>query len=147
WFLSGWVHFGSILPNSGEAVRFLSFYLGRQALHLPMALPDPKIPLAYYVFNVKLTLGTLASFVPFFSASDPISAWNLVTGGVLTAGLIGAALVALRRHPSSPCALVLSMLVLHGIALGTAYCGYIFGQWYYSRYYVPLSVLLAVAAA
>jgi len=147
WFLSGWFHFGSILPNSGEAVRFLSFYLGRQALHLPMALPDPKIPLAYYVFNVKLTLGTLASFLPFFSASDPISAWNLVTGGVLTVGLIGAALVALRRRPSPPCALVLPMLVLHGIALGTAYCGYIFGQWYYSRYYAPLSVLLAVAAA
>lgn len=138
WMLLNLVLAGSVLPTSGQAVRFLSQAYGFEFMpdYGPDGpLPDGHLPAAFYVGTVATALRELRIVVN----------WTLPLWGA--AFFLALALMAsrrvLRRFLSDHGAIIAAYS-----ALFAAYSFYIFGHWFLPRYLtnfaLPYLLLLAV---
>ena len=137
WFGYNLYAFGHLLPTSGAGVRFISLafgynYWGETGHYFPV----DHIPWRYYRLSLQTSLRDI--FNAFF---EPLTL--LTPRGAVLASL--AALFLVRRSWSR-------LLRDHGYLLVfilfqlVAYSGYVFGQWFYPRYYFgTVSVLIVIA--
>jgi hypothetical protein len=124
WWLFSYHYMGRVYPDSGRAVRQLSHF----------AVPDPRpasMILAELAEGVRAILGRQWPTLLFLILSVIVIASR---GG--TAAL-RAWLRALWRDQQ--------LLVVFAGALFTAYTTYIFGQWFFARYFYVISVVVLLA--
>ncbi len=128
---------GSLLPNGGQAVRFLSLAYGfRMMDSTGPAFELTSIPWDYYESTIWAALGTMRE-----SAAGAIEVRP-------TLALVAVALVVGWRSAWES---LRRMNFLFGflLLLFIAYTSYIFGQWYFYRYLAPFNIayLLVIASA
>ena len=138
WVLFNLITIRSVLPSSGQAVRFLAQAYGYRFIGgSGPAFEVGHAPLAYYLLT---TLKAARESAAVLHGTFPLWAAVLCIGyAIATSGQS----FLLKQRP----------LYFLGVFLGTlflAYSWYIFGQWFLKRYLVPLTigyVLIVVSAA
>jgi len=157
-----WLHhrFGVLLPESGSATRFLSLCYGTRFVFGARSgafFPPESPPLLYYWGSLRKALQTLLEQPLLFPASlltSPASLfgwlgpqrWFLVVGGAFL-GL--ANLVALRHRPGLGEGAWKGFARVAGISAVLWIPAYAFGalgQWWFSRYFFPLFLLVTMAS-
>ncbi|MBM4094149.1 MAG: hypothetical protein FJ276_32800 [Planctomycetes bacterium] len=130
WFLFNMLHFGSPLPTSGAGVRFISLAYGYKHWGRGGAyLSGDGVPLKYYALSLRASLREI------FTALDLLST-SLTLRGMLAA-LAVAAVVSRRRLAEY--AVRYPFLALFPLLQIVAYSFWIFGQWFYPRYYYTVA--------
>ena len=154
-FLVPWLMFnyhvsGSIIPTSGKAVRFLSLNYGFDFFHFRFGIDQPTsflsdIPLQYYLENIFLSFMKLIRHLPYtsfvagaFYNTLQASGGKIVLAKELVRVLSSIGMLVLfiflwRFSPRQNKAW--RILFLYSIFLIAAYSFYVFGQWFYHRYY------------
>ena len=137
WFVYNLAVFGELLPTSGSGVRFISLafgynYWGGRYAYFPL----DAIPLRYYALSLKTSLSDiLTAFV------EPLTLFTMRGFCVLALVALWLARRALPRLLRAHTALL--WLPLFHVA---AYSFWVFGQWFYPRYYFAVvAVLIAWA--
>jgi hypothetical protein len=123
---------GSPLPSSGQAVRFISqaygfSFVGGASSPASAAFEIGNPPLAYYLGTLRRGLRVL---VELFDGSFP-----LLPG---VAAVATAVVLAFRRMLERT--LVLWFFFAFLAVLFVSYTGYIFGQWFFPRYFSPIAL-------
>ncbi|HEV8335535.1 MAG TPA: glycosyltransferase family 39 protein [Candidatus Polarisedimenticolia bacterium] len=148
--------FGSFLPESGAATRFISLCYGTLFVANPQVLsyfPPDQAPWSYYAASLGKAAGTLASEPLLFPASLPVAllgpiseTWPAAVGAAGFLALLANLLLIFLGARSTP---LESPLREYGrIALPTtllwipAYAFVALGQWWFSRYFFPLFLLM-----
>jgi dolichyl-phosphate-mannose-protein mannosyltransferase len=155
-----WLRFGTLLPESGSAVRFLSLCYGTLFVLGPRAayyFPPDQVPSIYYAGSlrkaVQVLLGEpllfpasllsyLASAARLFSPRVPL----LVFAG---GALLLASLLLLKRRRGSPEDSWRGLVRIGALCAFLwipAYAFGVLGQWWFNRYFFPLFLLMAVAS-
>ena len=138
---------GNAMPVSGQAVRLLS--LSSTASRFYEAgeqFPINPIPWGYYLMNIKKSLVKMgrapiieAIFWPGLFLGYNWLGYVLflfAVGGVI--GLILVYRANAREYLARSGIAQLSYTIPFCIIMLLAYCFYVFGQWYYVRYYFPI---------
>ncbi len=128
---------GSALPSGGQAVRFLSLaYHYRMMGTTGPAFELANVPWAYYESTLWAALGAIRESA---AAAIEVRPALALTAVALAVGW-GAAWKNLKQ---------LGFLFGFLLLLLTAYTTYIFGQWYFYRYFAPFNIayLLVLASA
>jgi hypothetical protein len=129
----------SVLPSSGQAVRFMSQayafrFLGGNDRVLHRAFPIGRIPFAYYAASIRNGMSAAAHI-----AHHSFPAW------------VGGALIAFTAFSADTLRHVKRLWFLYALVglQFLAYTCYIFGQWFFPRYLAVFSLayLLLVAVA
>jgi hypothetical protein len=137
WILTNLLLFGHILPTGGQAVRFLSQAYGFRYLDPGERwFPIDQVPVDYYSYTVRLG----GQFIRGFTSA----LMTLWFGGLtLVLAVLANARECLRRL------LQVGYIYVFLLLLFAAYALYIFGQWFYERYFCPFMpgylILLSVA--
>ena len=150
WMLFNIAQMGSPLQDSGAATRFLSlayasyFGYGREGLaakgpdasfiwsHLEHSISTLKVlPPAHPVFRLLEKIGV---------AANAATALRILANvlGLAALAAFGAAIVRWRRDPARAARRELDFLLLFGALLVASYSLYIFGMFFFIRYYYPL---------
>gem|GEM_PF-961747 len=139
WFLYNFYLGGSLMPVSGKAVRFLAKVYGFHAfgseyLHLanPSSFPDT-LPWKYFALNFLHSLTAIFMPQPVLKVF-PLDLWGKI---ISTALLIAVFLIAWKIGKEELKPLLLTGPMLYLVFLFLAYSLYVFGQWFYPRYYFP----------
>jgi hypothetical protein len=154
------IRFGTILPESGAAVRLLSLCYGTLFVLGPRSaffFPPEHVPLVYYVGSLRKAVQVLLGEPLLFPASlllYPASAARIFTPRalllVLGGGLLLCASLLPLRGRSRPADDPRSGLVRVGAFCSAiwipAYAFGVLGQWWFNRYFFPLFLLMAVAS-
>lgn len=149
WFLNNLFSFGAIMPDSGQAVRFLSMSPTASKYHAVSENIDlNRIPLGYYLHNIKMTL-TKLNRTPFLQTAMWLGlVLSMPTLGILLSFLVIGAIVVfliiyreslaayLKKNPGITDA---NWLILYSVLIVIGYTFYVFGQWFYPRYYFPIT--------
>jgi hypothetical protein len=149
WFLNNLISFGGIMPDSGRAVRFLSMsptasnYRG-----VSDNIDLNHIPLGYYLHNIKMTL-TKLNRTPFLQTAMWLGLVLSMPGlGLFFSYASVAAIVFIlfiyrkslaeyiRQMPQIADA---NWLILYSALIICGYTFYVFCQWFYPRYYFPVT--------
>jgi len=135
WFLFNIIGFGSPLPTSGSGVRFISLAFGFQFWGRHAEFFDPAaIPTSFYLLSLQSALRDIldALVVPLtivtergFLLLTAAAAWVLRRDWWPIA----------RRHPA---------LILFPLLHVVAYTTWIFGQWFYPRYFITTVCVLTL---
>lgn len=155
-----WTRFGVLMPESGSAVRFLSLCYGTLFVLGPRAafyFPPEQVPAIYYAGSLRKAAQVLLGEPLLFPSSlilYPAAALKLLTPRtvflVLGAGLVllGNLLLLFRIPPSREDAARRFACVVTTCAVlwVPAYAFGVLGQWWFSRYFFPLFLLMAAAS-
>jgi hypothetical protein len=136
WFAFNFVYFGNPLPTSGSGVRFISLSLGYQVWSEPDRVFNVSaVPLDYCLRSLRLSVDTILTHLvePFGVITKRGFLLLLVAMGI---AFWKEALGFVRKF---------SFLVLFPLMQLAAYSWWIFGHWFYGRYY--MSTALAVISA
>ncbi|MFQ5645428.1 MAG: ArnT family glycosyltransferase [bacterium] len=150
WFLNNAIRFHSLMPVSGQAVRFLSRSSHASTYQAAGdVFPIDPLPPGYYWHNLKFALvrlnrnpliQTLLWIGLFFGV--PKAGYLLVLLGLLVIGWLA------RRDPLAfedyftvGAVRGLFFTLLFSLVLVASYIFYVFGQWYYVRYFFPVQVI------
>ena len=151
WLLFNQIKFGSLLPTSGGAVRYISQLFGGFAMpvSVPTFPPGDPHPL-YYLGNLAASFQTLLE-TPLLFPAGPIynllallsnltgifwlSHW-VVAGLLLISALFW---IRTRDERTNPVILAVALMIF-------AYSFFVFGFWSFPRYYYPLELLMVVLA-
>lgn len=156
WCTCLFVSFGSIVPESGKAVRLLSLLYGTKFSFFTDSLIAPKaIPLSYYVSNLMYSLATgdryiLSVLYPLFTPlkiEGDLPQSFVLFPGFLTLSFLVLFVFALRfYHFTSMTGIIREKVVFLPAAIMSlaAYSFWIFGQWFYHRYYFFLFPAIVV---
>ncbi len=155
-----WSRFGTLLPESGSAVRFLSLCYGTLFVLGPRAaffFPPEQVPAIYYAGSlrkaVQILLGEpllFPSSLLLYAASalkvfSPRTLLLVLAGG----GVLAGNLLFLRRG-SAPSDDAWRGLVRVGSLCAflwlPAYAFGVLGQWWFNRYFFPLFLLMVLAS-
>ncbi len=161
YFLFLRLSFGSFLPESGPATRFVSLCYGTLFVSGPEHLsyfPPDQVPWSYYAGSLRQALRVLGS-EPFLFPASPFLAlldrtvWPRLAPS-LAALLSGAALLGnlflLRPRPGEETGPLRSFLRVGGTSAAFWIPAYAFGtlgQWWFQRYFFPLFLLMVPASA
>jgi hypothetical protein len=152
WAAFNLFRFGSVLPRSGEAVRFLAQCFGDWGMSVKIEPFDPgHPPLKFFLGNLIYSMGSLYRGQLFFPASPLAYYLNLFFEGggaesVFSQVVIVACLasgIALSRYRERGLDVVFISLGL----MVAAYSFYAFGNWFFHRYYYPVSLGLLLLGA
>jgi len=155
-----WSRFGSLLPESGGAVRYLSlcygtlFVLGPRSAYF---FPPEQVPWIYYLGSLRKAVQVLLGEPLLFPASLPLTlatagrffnprALLLVFGGGL---LLLANLACLKRPAGSGDDAWRGLARIGGFCAAAwlpAYAFGVLGQWWFDRYFFPLFLLMILAS-
>jgi hypothetical protein len=157
WFLSNLFNFGAIMPDSGQAVRFLS--MSPRASNYSAASENLKlnsIPFGFYLNNIKIAC-TKLNRTPFLQTamwlglllSMPWLGLLLsfaVAGGIALFLLVYRKSLAeyIRRMPKLADA---NWLILYSVLIVAGYTLYVFCQWFYPRYFFPITWISIIYSA
>jgi hypothetical protein len=156
WLSSNYNVSGSIIPISGQAVRYLSLNFGFDFFHFRYEIDQTSfslhdISIRYYLNNIFFSFTNLLCLLPYTSYVARVFYDILRTpeGNLLLArGIIRilASIVTLvlfsilwKTSPRSNSAW--KILLLYSILLIAAYSFYAFGQWFYHRYYFAIAFM------
>lgn len=145
WLLVNAVYFGSVMPVSGPATRFLSFAYSGRFLDLPAAVAAGP-GWRFYASVLKISLRVLLANQPLL-----FGVWLSPHGAV--ACLLVAALYLvfcgkrLRRYCREWRLARLNFLLVYGAALVSVYSFYVLGYWHFARYYYPVMCISLVYGA
>jgi hypothetical protein len=156
WLLFNYNISGSIMPTSGQAVRFMSQNYGFDFINFRFGIDQPSsflhdIPIRYYLENVSFSFIKLLRHLPYTSYVAGVSYDILKTpmGNYLMTKELIEILVLLamlllfsilwKSSPRSNSAW--KILFIYSILLIAAYSFYIFGQWFYHRYYFAIAFM------
>jgi hypothetical protein len=141
WLIFNFVDHGGILPSSGQAIRFLSAAYGFHLLDKSPGAADryfelSQIPLDYYWLMIKSGFSEALIII-----RESLPLWT--AGVMILAGALFSArrsLLELRK---------LGFLFAFLLIVFFSYTCYIFGYWFFSRYFscIALGYLLFVFAA
>lgn len=157
WFLNNLFNFGAIMPDSGQAVRFLS--MSPRASNYPAASENLKlnnIPFGFYLNNLKIAC-TKLNRTPFLQTamwlglllSMPrlglLLSFAVVGGIALFLLIYRKSLVEyIRRMPKLAEA---NWLILYSVLIVAGYTLYVFCQWFYPRYFFPITWISIIYSA
>jgi hypothetical protein len=145
WFLHNLISFGSLMPTSGKAVRFLSTFPIFSEIYdygSPMSL----IPMSYYGDNIMMSVVKLCR-TPLMYA---IFWLGLFFGGGLWGYILMSAFVSgigylivlhkddVRQYWNTNQIGSLNFTLFFSLFLLLSYIFYVFGRHYYVRYYFPI---------
>ncbi|MBN2070756.1 MAG: glycosyltransferase family 39 protein [Candidatus Krumholzibacteriota bacterium] len=159
WLIFNFMQSGSALQDSGTATRYLSLayasYFGQGSKDLSSVGPDPSfvwsqvvhsvsamkvIPPLHILFRIiDKAGGAIDSYKTFHSAG------NILGFILLFAGIISIA--RWRRERGKALRRELDFLVLFSLLLLASYSFYIFGTFFFLRYYYPLYFLASIYSA
>jgi hypothetical protein len=155
WFIFNYQITGHLLPLSGQAIRFMSLNYGFGAGNFRDQFPLQNIPITYYYENFSFSLMKLLwhhpfthSPVKFFSDlfhvanMDNFQSFHFISLLILATFVITIALFAF-----SSLRLIFNQMMfyfLYAFLLLCAFTFYIFGQWFYYRYYFPIYFLMTI---
>ena len=156
WLVFNYKVSGSIIPTSGHAVRFMSQSYGFAFDNFRLGIEQPAsffhdIFIRYYLENILLSFMKLISHFPYTSyaamtLSDVLgtSEENILLATVMNRIFILVAMLVLfsimwKSSPRSNSAW--KILFIYSILLIAVYSFYIFGQWFYPRYYFPITFM------
>jgi len=153
WLLVGLVGFGELLPTSGQATRFLSIAHDRGRMsHVPFDFDADRPSAAYLEVLTARGASQLETLVA--RVVSPIAATAHALGtrsAPLTAVilLIVAAVTWIlgrrRARNGLPGPADVAFTVPFCVLLWLAYTYYIFGQWHFPRYFMPIAFFVAGA--
>ncbi len=158
WLIYGVVAVGRILPESGAATRFLSLayapFFGMGSSELVTSGPDAGFIWAHVVRAVsvlKLTPITHTFFrvIERFTAGTPVADLAAVAANVIGIAMLGAfvAWVMVRsRRGDGERMRELSFLLLFSASLIAAYSFYVFGVFFFIRYFYPVHFVAMIFA-
>ncbi len=147
WFLNNLYNFGSLMPVSGQAVRLLSLSPAASTFQAAgEQFPIDPIPLGYYGMNIKKSLLKMGRAPLLEAVFWPGLFFGYHWLGYLLLLLAGGGGLALALvYPSQTREYLagsgigrLNYVLPFCIIMLAAYSLYVFGQWYYVRYYFPL---------
>ena len=150
------LRFGSFLPESGAATRFISLCYGTLFVSNPQALsyfPPEQAPWSYYAASLGKAAESLAAEPLLFPASLPVAllariseTWPTAAGAAGFLALLANLLLlfhfarhaplASRFRDYARIALATALLWLPAYAFGGL------GQWWFARYFFPLFILM-----
>jgi dolichyl-phosphate-mannose-protein mannosyltransferase len=154
------LHFGSPVPESGSATRFISLCYGTFFISGPDGVahfPPESVPWSYYASSLMLSVQVLASeplFFPFSLLLAPLG-WTKLPESMplLFTTLAGGAVLVNLLLPGAPIraadgegrgfariALAASFIWVPAYAFGAL------GQWWFPRYFFPVFILLIIAS-
>ena len=143
------------MPVSGKAIRLISLNYGFGACSFRDQFPLNDIPIRYYYENISYSLMKLLWHHPFthsvskffsdlfhFSNMGNFQSFHFISLFILGVFFIAVTLFFLGTLRS----LFSSMMFyfLYAFLLLCAFTFYIFGQWFYYRYYFPIYFLMTV---
>ncbi len=132
WMLYNLAVVGSVLPSSGQAVRFVSeaygfHFLAPGQLETPRYFEIGQIPADYYLLTIRKGVAKLARML---DDTFPLWAGAVVVAVAMTLSfrqLLGA----LRR---------IAFFYVFLAAIFFSYTCYVFGQWFFGRYLIPFAI-------
>lgn len=150
WMVYGWLALGRLLPESGEAMRFLSMayapFLGTGPPELMNTGPDASFIWAHVMRAASVLKLNPVTHV-FFRSMERLGTEVGATGlGIAAADVIGLVLAAAfvvwlvrrLRADEGDGPRELSFLLVFGVSLCAAYAFYVFGVFFFIRYFYPL---------
>jgi len=155
WLIFNYKNTGSFMPVSGKAIRLISLNYGFGACSFRDQFPLNDIPIRYYYENISYSLMKLLWHHPFthsvskffsdlfhFSNTGNFQSFHFISLFILGVFFIAVTLFFLGTLRS----LFSSMMFyfLYAFLLLCAFTFYIFGQWFYYRYYFPIYFLMTV---
>ena len=163
WFAFVHAQTGGLLPESGAATRTIALAYGTRpgepdTVHGDMESPNADFYAAQILAGVRETL-TRPTWWPVTAATTALRETGLipggakglgVTGGVLALAWFGWRMVRRRRgtEVAAPGARVVGPLVLLvSVGYVTAYSLFVFGSWWFQRYYMPMMTLWMLYSA
>ncbi len=153
WMLFNYRTSGSIIPTSGQAVRYMSLNYGFDFLHFRFATDQTSsflhdVPVRYYLENISFSAIKFVRHLPYTSyiAGKLYDGLAVPQGLSLLSESVTRVLVAMAILAffcfvwrSFPCPnRAFRILLVYSILLVGAYSFYVFGQWFYHRYYFPV---------
>jgi 4-amino-4-deoxy-L-arabinose transferase-like glycosyltransferase len=149
WFLSNLFGFGAIMPDSGQAVRFLSMSPTASRYHAAGENIDlNNIPWGYYIHNMKMSF-TKLNRTPFLQTAMWLGlifslpglglffSFAVMTGIVFLLFIYRKSLLEyIQKMPRLTDA---NWLILYSALIVSGYTFYVFCQWFYPRYYFPVT--------
>jgi hypothetical protein len=155
WFIFNYQITGHLLPLSGQAIRFMSLNYGFGAGSFRDQFPLQDIPIKFYYENLSYSLMKLLwhhpfthSPVKFFSDLFHVANMdNFQSFHFISLLILGAFVIAITLFALSSLRLIFSQMMfyfLYAFLLLCAFTFYIFGQWFYYRYYFPIYFLMTI---
>jgi len=159
WLVYGYVTVGSLFPESGVATRFLSIayapLFGQDPAQISDGVPGWGFIWAHLLHSMSVMKVAPPVHV-FFRALEklhggaPFTGWALAlvnAGGLLA--MAGFVVWAIRRRRSQERSQLgeINFLVLFALLLVTAYSTWVFGAFFFMRYYYPVYFVGMVFAA
>ena len=146
---------GSIIPTSGQAVRYMSQNYGFAFINFRFGINQPTsflhdIPIQYYLENIFFSFMKLIRHLPYTSYVagafyNTLQNWGDILLAKEMIRILPSIVVLVlflfswRISPRSNSAW--RILFLYSIVLVAAYSFYVFGQWSYHRYYFPIAFM------
>jgi len=156
WLVFNYKVSGSVIPTSGQAVRYISLNYGFDFFNFRFGVNQPSfsphdIPMQYYLENIFFSFMKLLRHLPYTSYVARVfydilraSEGHILLAKGLTRILSSIVMLALfsilwKLSPRSNRAW--NILFFYSIFLISAYCFYAFGQWFYHRYYFTVAFM------
>jgi hypothetical protein len=159
WLIFTMILSGTPLQDSGSATRFLSLayasYFGYGSESLVAEGPDADFIRAHIIHSIS-TLKVIPPVHVLFRSLDRLG--DLVGGesvfrllgnllGIITLIVVGLRVISWKRDPSRASRSEVNLLLLFGLLLMLSYTLYIFGAFFFLRYFFPIYMIACIYLA
>ncbi len=156
WLIFNYIQMGTIMMDSGRATRFLSLAYAPFFNIIPAADPGPSPGYSFYEYQVFHSISVLKLVPPLQALYRILDRIGGSLGGLRiwqfagTIGLMGflgfvtSCFVKSRRNPGYNKLKELNFLLVFSVLLICAYSFYVFGFFFFIRYYYPIYFVLCI---